>query len=59
MFEDHTLEDNISGLRRHLELSGEERAALDAAAHLARATRGSWLKPEYQWLDTGWSGKCG
>jgi aryl-alcohol dehydrogenase-like predicted oxidoreductase len=59
MFEDHTLEDNITGLRRHLELSKEERTALDAAAEVARATRGGWLNPHYRWLDTGWSGQCG
>jgi aryl-alcohol dehydrogenase-like predicted oxidoreductase len=59
MFEDHTLEDNIAGLRRHLELSREERAALDAAGHVARATQGRWLQPHYRWLDNGWSGSCG
>jgi aryl-alcohol dehydrogenase-like predicted oxidoreductase len=59
MFEDHTLEDNIAGLRRHLELSREERAALDAAAQIARAMRGNWLEPNYRWLDTRWSGTCG
>ena len=59
MFEDYTLDDNIAGLRRHLELSGEERAALDAAAHVASATSGRWLQPNYRWLDTRWSGTCG
>jgi aryl-alcohol dehydrogenase-like predicted oxidoreductase len=59
MFEDHTLEDNIAGLRRHLELSREERAALDAAAEAARGMRGQWLAPEYRWLDTRWSAACG
>jgi aryl-alcohol dehydrogenase-like predicted oxidoreductase len=59
MFEDYTLEDNIAGLKRHLELSRDERAALDAAGHVARASRGSWLKPHYRWLDSRWSGSCG
>ncbi len=59
MFEDHTLEDNMAGLTRHLQLSREERAALDAAAHAAKATRGSWLQPHYRWLDARWSGTCG
>jgi aryl-alcohol dehydrogenase-like predicted oxidoreductase len=59
MFEDYTLEDNIAGLRRQLELSREERAALGAAAQAARATGGAWLKPHYQWLDTRWSETCG
>lgn len=58
MFEDHTLEDNIAGLKRHLELSREERSALEAAAHAARASRGNWLHPHYRWLDTRWSGTC-
>lgn len=59
MFEDYTLDENFAGLGRHLELSREEHAALKAAAHVARATGGRWLSREYQWLDTGWSGKCG
>lgn len=59
MFEDHTLEDNIAGLRRHLALSHEERAALGAATRAARAMRGRWLQPHYQWLDNRWSGMCG
>jgi aryl-alcohol dehydrogenase-like predicted oxidoreductase len=59
MFEDHTLEDNIAGLRRHLELSREERAALGAAARAARATQGKWLSRQYGWLDKRWSATCG
>jgi aryl-alcohol dehydrogenase-like predicted oxidoreductase len=58
MFEDYTLDENIAGLRRHLELSREERTALNAAGRLAQATRGRWLRRDYQWLDSGWSGKC-
>jgi aryl-alcohol dehydrogenase-like predicted oxidoreductase len=59
MFEDYTLDENIAGLRRHLELSRAERAALTAAGRVARASGGRWLRPDYQWLDNGWSGKCG
>jgi aryl-alcohol dehydrogenase-like predicted oxidoreductase len=59
MFEDYTLEDNIAGLKRHLVLSGEEQAALNAAAKIAEASRGTWLQPHYRWLDTRWSGTCG
>jgi aryl-alcohol dehydrogenase-like predicted oxidoreductase len=59
MFEDFTLEENVAGLSRHLELSREERAALDAAAHAARASRGGWLPAHYRWLDGRWSSKCG
>ena len=33
----------------------EERAALDAAAHAARASRRLWLPPHYRWLDGRWS----
>jgi aryl-alcohol dehydrogenase-like predicted oxidoreductase len=59
MFEDFTLEENVAGLSRHLGLSREERAALDAAAHAARASRGDWLPPHYRWLDSRWSPRCG
>jgi hypothetical protein len=59
MFEDHNLADNIAGLRRSLALSHEERAALGAATNAARAMRGRWLQPHYQWLDNRWSGMCG
>jgi len=59
MFEDHTLEENVAGLRRHLELSAQERAALDAAARFARDRGGSWLQPPYRWLDARWSPTCG
>lgn len=59
MFEDHTLEENYAGLTRHLELSREERTALDAAAATARATRGNWLPRHYRWLDNWRSGTCG
>ena len=59
MFEDHTLEENYAGLTRQLELSREERAALDAATAAAQATRGGWLPAHYRWLDSRWSGTCG
>jgi aryl-alcohol dehydrogenase-like predicted oxidoreductase len=59
MFEDFTLEENVAGLRRNLELSREERAALDAATLVARASRGNWLPAHYRWLDRRWSHTCG
>jgi aryl-alcohol dehydrogenase-like predicted oxidoreductase len=59
MFEDHVVDENVACLRRHLELSREERAALDAAATAARGTRGAWLPAHYRWLDRRWSRTCG
>jgi aryl-alcohol dehydrogenase-like predicted oxidoreductase len=54
MFEESTLADNHAGLTRYLELSNDERAALDAAGKFARATRRAWLPPHYRWLDERW-----
>jgi hypothetical protein len=48
----------MAGLSRHLELSRDERAALDAAAAVAQASRGNWLSEGYRWLDSRWSGTC-
>ncbi|MBL8216394.1 MAG: aldo/keto reductase [Bryobacterales bacterium] len=56
MFEEETFDDNYAGLTRHLELSREERAALDAAGQIAAATKGQWLPRHYQWLDQRWRG---
>ena len=56
MFEDATLEDNFAGLRRQLELSRGERAALDAASRVAAVTEGQWLPGHYRWLDERWQG---
>lgn len=55
MFEEPTLDENYAALVRHRELSKEERAALNAAAHFAKATRQSWLPAHYRWLDRRWS----
>jgi len=55
MFEDFTLEENYAALGRHLEITREERAALDAAA---RAAQGAWLPPCYRWLDARWRRPC-
>lgn len=54
MFEEQTLDDNFSGLTRHLELSRDEHAALHAAGQLAAASAGTWLPRHYQWLDHKW-----
>ncbi|MCZ2148927.1 MAG: aldo/keto reductase [Bryobacterales bacterium] len=56
MFEEETLEDNFAGLKRQLELSREERSALDSAGRLAAAIGRSWLPGHYQWLDQRWQG---
>ena len=55
MFEDFTLDENYAGMTRQLELSADERAALDAAAILARSTQRDWLPSHYRWLDK-WQG---
>lgn len=54
MFEESTLEDNYAGMTRHLELSRDEHAALEAAGTLAAASAGQWLPRHYQWLDKNW-----
>jgi aryl-alcohol dehydrogenase-like predicted oxidoreductase len=54
MFEESTLEDNYAGLTRHLELSRDEQAALEAAGTLAAASAGEWLPRHYRWLDKNW-----
>lgn len=59
MFEDYTLEENYRAMDRHLELTAQERAALDAAGAAARAMRGDWLPSHYRWLDGRWSRPCG
>ncbi|MBM3734162.1 MAG: aldo/keto reductase [Acidobacteria bacterium] len=54
MFEDETLDSNCAALSRHLELSRDERAALDLAGQLAAARGNAWLPKHYQWLDSRW-----
>ncbi len=54
MFDDQWVEDNYAALARHLTLSREETAALDAARILSGATQRKWLPPHYQWLDERW-----
>ena len=54
MFDDYMVEDNYQALQRSLALDRNERTALEAAADLAQATRGSWLPPQYRWLDREW-----
>lgn len=58
MFEAPTLEENYAAVTRHRALLHEERAALAAAAALARATQGNWLPAHYRWLDSRWAA-CG
>jgi aryl-alcohol dehydrogenase-like predicted oxidoreductase len=56
MFEEQTLHENYSGLTRHLQLSREEHAVLDAAGRVASAVGPQWLPKHYQWLDQRWQG---
>ncbi len=51
MFEDYMVDDNYNALRRSLELSREERTALEAARRLADAVGPAWLPRRYRWLD--------
>lgn len=51
MFEEETLDDNYAGLTRHLDLSRDEQAALDAAERMVRIMGRGWLPKHYQWLD--------
>lgn len=54
MFEEQTLDENYAGLTRHLELSRDERAVLDAAGRVAGVIGNQWLPRHYQWLDNRW-----
>lgn len=56
MFEEQTLSENLSGLTRHLQLSRQEHAVLDAAGRVASAIGREWLPRHYQWLDQRWQG---
>ena len=51
MFEDYMVDENYQALQRSLELSREERAALDAARRVAHAAGPTWLPRRYRWLD--------
>jgi len=54
MFEQATLADNHAGLTRYLDLTLDERAALDAAGKIAKASRRAWLPAHYRWLEERW-----
>jgi aryl-alcohol dehydrogenase-like predicted oxidoreductase len=54
MFDDQLIDENYAALKRHAELTHEERAALDAAARLAELAGPGWLPRHYRWLDHGW-----
>ncbi len=54
MFDEQLIEENYSALTRHLGLTRDERAALDAAAHVAGLIGPRWLPGRYHWLDEGW-----
>lgn len=59
MWDDRWIDDNYAALTRQRELSREERAALDAVAHVAKLVGPGWLPPSYQWLDERWGGRWG
>jgi len=54
MFDEQYLLDNCLALDRYLEERPEMRAALDAAATVARLTHAEWLPTEYRWLEEQW-----
>ena len=54
MFQDHELVDNHAAIQRHLQLTGNERAMLDAARTLVAARGPAWLPGQYRWLDQRW-----
>lgn len=54
MFDEQYLLDNCLALERYAEERTETRAALDAAAAMARLTNAQWLPEEYRWLEEQW-----
>ena len=55
MFDEQFLVDNHQALAGYKDQSLNERAALDAAARVARMSQSSWLPDHYRWLDQEWS----
>jgi len=51
MWDDQWVDDNYKAIGRYSELRHEERAALDAAARVAKLLGPRWLPPDYQWLE--------
>jgi aryl-alcohol dehydrogenase-like predicted oxidoreductase len=54
IFQDEDLEDDYAALTRHLKVSREERAALDAASQFAAMHGKTWIRPCYKWLEEQW-----
>ena len=54
MWDDQWVDDNYKAMGRYSELRHEERAALDAAARVAKLMGPRWLPPGYQWLEDQW-----
>jgi len=54
MFEARCLEENYRALKGYEQIKEEERAALEAASHMASALGPDWLPPHYRWLDKEW-----
>jgi aryl-alcohol dehydrogenase-like predicted oxidoreductase len=53
MWDDQWIDDNYAALGRYQEMTGEEKAALDRAAKLAKLVPG-WLPRSHQWLEEKW-----
>jgi predicted aldo/keto reductase-like oxidoreductase len=54
MWDDQWVDDNYKAMGTYSELRHEERAALDAAARVAKLMGPRWLPPDYQWLEDEW-----
>ena len=54
MWDDQQVDDNYKAMGRYSELRHEERAALDAAARVAKLMGPRWLPQGYQWLEDEW-----
>jgi aryl-alcohol dehydrogenase-like predicted oxidoreductase len=55
MFDEQYLIDNYQALASYRDQGLDERAALDAAARVARLSHSQWLPDDYRWLDQEWS----
>ncbi len=56
MFDESLLQENYTALERHVSLTREEHAALDAAGRWAGSRRALWLPRHYRWLEERWRG---
>jgi aryl-alcohol dehydrogenase-like predicted oxidoreductase len=54
MFQDHELDDNYAALQKHVALTHEDQATLEAARQIAMRHGTAWLPAKYRWLDAHW-----